>query len=109
MAKEWWKSKSTTQSINKLIEMGVLHNQELGGCRAPVGESFPTSRPNEIVVSFAGIEPHFNLFHYLLSLRKKGALRGYKIVGGVYLNLRDGIKTYYLICTWNTCLSEWYN
>jgi hypothetical protein len=26
MAKEWWKSKSTTHSIKELVEMGVLHN-----------------------------------------------------------------------------------
>jgi hypothetical protein len=31
MAKEWWKSKSTAQSIKELVNMGVLHNQELGG------------------------------------------------------------------------------
>jgi len=30
--------------------MGVLHNQELGGWRAPGGESFPDLRPGEIVV-----------------------------------------------------------
>jgi hypothetical protein len=26
MRKEWWKSKSTDRSINKLVAMGVLHN-----------------------------------------------------------------------------------
>jgi hypothetical protein len=26
MAKEWWRLRSTNQSINKLIGMGVLHN-----------------------------------------------------------------------------------
>jgi len=30
--------------------MGVLHNQELGGWRAPVAESFSDPRPGEIVV-----------------------------------------------------------
>jgi len=50
MAKEWWKSKSTNQSINEIIGMGVLHNQELGGWRAPEGESFHDPRPGEIVV-----------------------------------------------------------
>jgi hypothetical protein len=35
MVKEWKKSKSTTKSINKLVDMGHLHNQELkaGGRR----------------------------------------------------------------------------
>jgi hypothetical protein len=30
--------------------MGVLHNQELGGWRAPEGERFPDPRPGEIIV-----------------------------------------------------------
>jgi hypothetical protein len=40
MAKEWKKSRCTTRSLNDLIEMGLLHNQELGGWRAPEGESY---------------------------------------------------------------------
>jgi hypothetical protein len=31
MRKEWWKSKSTESSINKLVGLGVLHDKELGG------------------------------------------------------------------------------
>jgi len=31
MAKEWKKSRSSTRSLNDLIGMGLLHNQELGG------------------------------------------------------------------------------
>jgi len=31
MAKEWIKSRCTTRSLNDLVEMGLLHNQELGG------------------------------------------------------------------------------
>jgi len=50
MAKEWWKSKSTTKSINEIIKMGNLHNQELGGWRAPARESYPDPRAGEIVV-----------------------------------------------------------
>ena len=50
MAKEWKKSKSTTQSINEFVEMGHLHNQVLDGWRAPSGESFPDPRASEIVV-----------------------------------------------------------
>jgi hypothetical protein len=41
-------------------------------------------------------------------LRKKGAVGGSKIAGGVYLNLRDGMKNRYLSCAWNTSLTEWY-
>jgi len=41
-------------------------------------------------------------------LRKKGAVGGSKIAGGVYLNIRDGMKNYYLSCPWNTLLNEWY-
>jgi len=42
MAKEWKKSRSNTRSLNDLVEKGLLHNQELGGWRAPEGESCNT-------------------------------------------------------------------
>jgi hypothetical protein len=58
--------------------------------------------------AYVGIEPHFDLFRYLFCLRKKGAVGGSKIAGGVYLNLRDGMKNRYLHCPWNTSLTEWY-
>jgi len=155
MAKEWKKSRSSTRSLNDLVGMGLLHSQELGGWRAPEGESFPDPRAGEIVVfedffkrgfgipvypflqglllyyeiricnlhpnsillistfihlceAYVGIEPHFDLFRYLFYLRKKGAVGGSKIAGGVYLNLRDGMKNRYLNCPWNISLTEWY-
>jgi hypothetical protein len=49
MAKEWKKSRSNTRSLNDLVEMGLLHNQELGGWRAAEGESYPNLRTGEIV------------------------------------------------------------
>jgi len=58
--------------------------------------------------AYVRIEPHFDLFRYLFCLRKKGAVAGSKIAGGVYLNLRDGMKNRYLSCPWNTSLTEWY-
>jgi len=127
MAREWKKSRSTTRSLNELVEMGLLHNQELGGWRVPSGESFPDPRAGEIVVfvdflkrgfgvlvhpflqglllyyeigicnlhpnsillvatfihlyeAFVGIEPHFDLFHYLFCLRKKGAMEAPRLL-----------------------------
>jgi len=50
MAKEWKKSQSTTRSLNDLIRMGLLHDQELGGWRALEGGSYPDPRAGEIVV-----------------------------------------------------------
>ena len=41
MAKEWWKSRSNEQTIEDLVTMGVLHNKELAGWRAPEGEGYP--------------------------------------------------------------------
>jgi len=155
MAKEWKKFQSNIRSLNDLVEKGLLHNQELGGWRAPEGESYPDPHAGEIVVfedffkrgfgipihpylqglllyyeigicnlhpnsillistfihlceAYVGIEPHLNLFRYLFCLRKKGAVGGSKIAGGVYLNLRDGMKNRYLSCPWNTSLTEWY-
>ena len=43
MAKEWWKPKSNEQTIEDLVTMGVLHNKELAGWRAPEGEGVPRS------------------------------------------------------------------
>jgi len=53
MAKEWKKSRSNTRSLNDLVEMGLLHNQELGGWRAPEGESYPDPAP--VRLSFSRI------------------------------------------------------
>jgi len=50
MAKEWKKSRSSTRSLNNLVGMGLLHNQELSGWRAPEGKSNPNPRAGEIVV-----------------------------------------------------------
>ena len=50
MAKEWWKSRSNEQTIEDLVTMGVLHNKELAGWRAPEGEGYPYPQPGEIVV-----------------------------------------------------------
>jgi len=50
MVKEWKKSRCTTRSLNDLIEMELLHDQELGGWRASEGESYPDPRASEIVV-----------------------------------------------------------
>jgi len=50
MAKEWWKSRSNEQTIEDLVTMGVLHNKELVGWRAPEGEGYPDPQLGEIVV-----------------------------------------------------------
>ena len=50
MAKEWKKSRSTAKSHGDLVDMGLLHCPELGGWRAPEGESYPDPRAGEIVV-----------------------------------------------------------
>jgi len=50
MAKEWKKSRSNTRSLNDLVEMALLHNQELDGWRAPEGESYRDPHAGEIVV-----------------------------------------------------------
>jgi len=50
VAKEWKKSRSSTRSLNDLVGMGLLHDQELGGWRALEGESHPDPRTVEIVI-----------------------------------------------------------
>jgi hypothetical protein len=50
MRKEWWKSKSTESTINDLIGLGMLHNQELARWRPAGSDSYPNPQPSEIVV-----------------------------------------------------------
>ena len=50
--------------------------------------------------------PHFNLFCHLFWLKKKGG-GGSKVVGGVYLQLRDGMAGEYITVLLNTSLKGW--
>lgn len=56
--------------------------------------------------AFLGILPHFNLFRHLFWLKKRGS-GGSKVVGGVYLQLSDGIADEYLTVPLNTSLKGW--
>ena len=56
--------------------------------------------------AFLGILPHFNLFRHLFCLKKKGG-SGSKVVGGVYLQLRDGMTSEYINVSLNTSLKGW--
>ena len=56
--------------------------------------------------AYLGILPHFNLFRHLFWLKKKGG-GGSKVVGGVYLQLRDGMVGEYLMVPLNTLLKGW--
>jgi hypothetical protein len=41
MRKEWWKSKCTESTINYLVGLGVLHNQELARWWPTSSDSYP--------------------------------------------------------------------
>ena len=56
--------------------------------------------------TFLGVLPHFNLFRHLFWLKKKGG-GGSKVVGGVYLQLRDGMASEYINVPLNTSLKGW--
>ena len=56
--------------------------------------------------AYLGILPHFNLFRHLFWLKKRGGA-GSKVVGGVYLQLRDGMVSEYLTIPLNTSLKGW--
>ena len=49
---------------------------------------------------------HFNLFHHLFWLKKRGSV-GSKVVGWVYLQLWDGMVSEYLTMPLNTPLKGW--
>ena len=50
--------------------------------------------------------PHFNLFHHLFWLKKRGG-GGSKVVGGVYLQLHDGMVGEFLSVPLNMSLKGW--
>jgi hypothetical protein len=50
MRKEWWKSKSTESTINDLVGLGMLHNQELARWQPVGSDIYPNPQPGEIVV-----------------------------------------------------------
>ena len=56
--------------------------------------------------AFLEILPHFNLFRHLFWLKKRGG-GGSKVVGGVYLQLCDGMAGEYLTVPLNTSLKGW--
>ena len=56
--------------------------------------------------TYLGVLPHFNLFRHLFWLKKKGG-GGSKVVGGVYLQLRDGMASEYINVPLNTSLKGW--
>ena len=53
--------------------------------------------------AFLGILQHFNLFRHLFWLKKKGG-SGSKVVGSVYLQIRDGMASDYISVPLNTSL-----
>ena len=56
--------------------------------------------------AYLGVLPHFNLFRHLFWLKKKGG-DGSKVVGSVYLQLRDGMASEYITVPLNTLLKGW--
>ena len=56
--------------------------------------------------AFLGVLSHFNLFRHLFWLKKKGG-GGSKVVGGVYLQLYDGMVGEYITVPLNTSLKGW--
>ena len=56
--------------------------------------------------AYLGILPHFNPFYHLFWLKKRGD-SGSKVVGGVYLQLRDGMVGEYLTMLLNTSVKGW--
>ena len=56
--------------------------------------------------AYLRILPHFNLFRHLFWLKKKGG-DGSRVVGGVYLQLHDGMASEYITVPLNTSLKGW--
>ena len=56
--------------------------------------------------AYLRILPHFNLFRHLFWLKKRGDTDS-KVVGGVYLQLWDGMASEYLTVPLNTSVKGW--
>ena len=56
--------------------------------------------------AYLRILPHFNLFHHLFWLNKKGGSSS-KVVGDVYLQLHDGMVGKYITVLLSTSLKGW--
>ena len=56
--------------------------------------------------AYLGILPHFNLFRHLVWLKKKGG-GGSRVVGDMYLQLRDGMVAEYITVPLNASLKGW--
>ena len=56
--------------------------------------------------AYLGILPYFNLFKHLFWWKKKGGSAS-KVVGGIYLQLRDGMANEYINVPLNTSLKGW--
>jgi len=57
--------------------------------------------------AFLGITPHFNLFRHFFCLKRFSGKGSPKVVGGVYLQLRDGMANQYIDVPLNTSLKGW--
>jgi hypothetical protein len=56
--------------------------------------------------AYLGILPHFDLFHHFFCLKTVGGTRS-RIMGSVYLQLRDGMVTKYIATLLNTSVKYW--
>jgi len=75
---------------------GLLLYYEIGICNLHLNSILLVTTFIHLCDAFVGIKPHFDFFWYLFCLKKKGVVGGSKIAGGVYHNLRDGMKNRYL-------------
>ena len=57
--------------------------------------------------AFVRIAPHFNLFRYFFCLKPFLGSGSPKVVGGVFLQLRDGMVNEYIQVPLNTLLKGW--
>jgi len=57
--------------------------------------------------AYLGIDAHFNLFRYFFCLKSFSGSGGTKVVGGVYLVLRDGMTSEYITVPLNSSMKGW--
>jgi hypothetical protein len=87
---------------------GLCNYYEISICNLHLNSVLLVACFIHLYEAYGGFQPHFDYFHHLFWLKKKGGRGGSNVAGGCYLNMRKGIRAEYLHCPWKTTLEDWY-
>jgi hypothetical protein len=85
---------------------GLCNYYEINICNLHLNSVLLVACFIHLCEAYGGFQPHFDYFGHLFWLKKKGGRGGSNVVGGCYLNMREGIRAEYLHCPWKTTLED---